>query len=547
MPRDLTTTVFGGSVPRRAKHLVPANEAAWALDCKLETGELSSWRAPRPIREFSADTRSIYHAFNCCWLSSTTCAHWAEGPVEQRHVFATQYNGIPYPVRLILDANCTPEVVRLGLPCPATRPDTNIGTSTSTKIGNASKGAEPRSYAYQFGDRFGNRSTLSEPSLDIVVAEGTAVQVSGWAVPGGGWDITTIYIFRSVAGYDSAITESDNNIDSGWMQVAAIPAASVSFIDTVLNIDLDEAIKEDIVEPPPADLQGLTWIKSNNCLVGFVGRRLYFTENNNYHNWAYNLLLDDDIKAIAESNNVLYVATNGHPYAVQAAVDCPNAGCRRAIRMPEPVPLVGAGFRSMIALPSGVVWPTHIGLAYMSGDNPPKIATASLYGATQWQALHPDTMKGAYHEGRLFCTFRKGGYIMGLSDGIGIRSDVDTHTELSLRPDEWMVSRTGRLYLRTGAQLSEWDRGDTLMTHTYESGTAELPVPFNFGVLHVRMAAGSESVTLYVDDDVALDEPMVGTDTFPLPSWEGTAFRWRLQGTATVHRLSLAPSYKELT
>lgn len=548
MGRDVTVTAFAGSTPRRADHLVPLGHAARAIDCRLESGALDSWREPRPVATAPADAKSTYQAFNCCWLSSTECASWAEGSTEQRHVFATQYNGVPYPVRIVLNDLCEPTAYRLGLPCPTGRLSTNRGTSTGALLAAANKASTPRAYAYQYEDSFGNRSALSEPSLDVMVADGSAVQVTGWDIPAGGWDIQRIVIFRTVAGFDSATQEGANTLDSAWMEVAKVPASALSYVDTRRDMDLDEALVEDVVTPPPAELRGITWIRSMNCLVGFAGRELWFSDNNDYHNWPYRLLLDDTIKAIVESNDVVYVATDGAPYVVPGAVDCANAGCRRAVRMPEPLPLVGGGFRSMIALPSGAVYPTHQGLVYLTGNRAPVILSAQHYGQEDWHALHPDTMRGAYFEGRLYLFFRRGAFCLAVRDGAGTAAELDHHTELSLRPTDAFVTRLGRFMLRVGDQLVEWDRGANRMPHRYESGALQTGVPVNFGALQVLLEPlGAERVTYTVDGFTEFDETLHTSEAHVLPQWAtGQTFRWVLEGTARVMRFSIAPSLKEL-
>lgn len=539
--RNIVTDRFSGSTPRLADHLTAKGAAVKALDCKLWHGTLESWRSPREVHVAAANTKSIYHAFSCCWLESSKCASWAEGSAEQRHVFATEYNDYPYPVRLILDPlTCDTEVLRLGLPVPDERP-------TATAAQTYSKAAVPRQYAYQFVDSLGNLSSLSEPSEEIVVEDGSPVLVSGWDTPAGGWDIQSIRIYRIVVAFESSLKEGENKVDAAWMLVDTIPATSLSYTDTVSDYALFDALQEDVVEPPPEGLRGITWIKSMNCLAGFSGRTLYFSENNNYHNWAHRLLLDDNIKAIVESNDIIYVATDGAPYVVSGAADCKDAGCRRAVRMAESLPLVGSGYRSMVAVPSGAVYPTRTGLVYLSNRNAPAILTSPFYAPDDWQALHPDTAKIKYHLGRIFAFFRNGAFCMAIRDGAGTNGELDLHTELSLRPDELHVTRTGRLMLRTGTSVAEWDQGTTLMPHTYESGEVLLGVPFNFGALQVMMDPGSETIELYCDDYPALDEQLYQSDHFALPLWAtGQEFRWVLKGTARVKRVSLAPSTKEL-
>lgn len=542
--KNLLTAAFSGSTPRRANHLVQREAAAVAVDCLLSDGTLRSWRTTRALKEVPEGTKSIYHAFNCCWLYSTKCASWAEGSTEQQHVFATGYNDYEFPVRIVLQEGCVALVSRLGLPCPSSEIIT--ATADSTTVGNVfSKASAPRHYAFQYLDSFGNASQISQPSDPIVVEDGKGVMLSGWTVPTG-WDIAQIRILRSTAGYESPIREGENKVDAAWMMVASISPGTTSFLDAISDIDLPFAAAEDMVPPPPANLKGMTWVRSMNCLVGFVGRELVFSENNFYHSWPHRLLLDDTIKAICESNGVLYVATDGAPYAVTAVSDCQGAGCRKAVRMPESLPLVGSGYRSMVATPSGCVYPTHSGLCYITGNRAPMLISASHYDDMDWQSLHPDTMKGAYHEGRLFAFFRKGAFCLALKDGASTAGDTEHHSHLSLRPDEVYVSRMGRLYLRFGRELHEWNRGETLMPHEYQSGDMIVGVPFNFGALQVIMQTGTERIRLYVDDEEVLDENLYKSDYFPLPRWAvGQSFRWTLTGTAQVKQVILAASHKE--
>ncbi len=540
MSRSLKTTSFSGSTPRRSAHLATKGQAVRALDCKLWRGTLESWREPRALVDVNEDTKSVYQSYSCCWLTSTKCASWAEGSTEQNHVFATQYNEYPYPVRLTLSDTCEPTVYRLGLPVPK---DRLVASAANT----LDKASAPRQYLIQYEDSFGGLSSSSEPSNQLFVADGAPVQVSGWSLPTGGWDIQKIHLYRTVAGFESVIKEGENKLDSTWMLVATLPPGATSYLDTLSDIDLVEALREDIVEPPPEGLRGITWVKSMNCLAGFVGSAIYFSENNNYHNWPHKLLLDDSVKAIVECADLVYLATDGHPYVVTAAVEGSKAGARRAVRFPEPLPLVGGGHRSMIALPSGAIYPTHEGLVYMSGNRAPTIISAGYYAPDDWQKLHPDTAKLGYHLGRVFAFFRRGAFCIAVKDGAGTATDLDTHTELSLRPDEVFTTRTGRLLLRFGAEVKEWDKGTQLMPHTYESNETLVGVPFNFGAAQVMMEPGTESFKVFCDGHEALDAKLHTSEYFPLPLWAtGQEFKWILTGTAEVKMVSIAPSVKEL-
>lgn len=538
--RALVTRSFAGSTPRRADSLTPVGHATVALDCNLSDGTLDSWRKPLLVRTVGADTLSIYQSLNCTWLESDRCASWAEGSVEQRHVFATQYNDYEYPVRIVMNDDGTQTVLRLGLPCPAERP---VATGPFSLTPNASS----RQYLFQWVDSLGNVSSPSEPSDALISEDGGTVQVSGWAIPAGGWDIQFIRIARSVSGYESSTKISENKIDAAWMVVADIPATQTSFIDNKFDADLFDAVGEDVVEPPPANLRGIQWVRSMNCLAGFAGRTLYFTENNSYHNWGYSIQIDDTVRGVVESNGNLYVATDGAPYVVKSTSDCDNAGCRNAIRMPQSLPLVGAGYRSMIAIPSGAVYPTHAGLVMMSEKSAPSILTRNHYSDEDWQKLHPDTLKMAYHEGRIYCFMRKGAFCLSVKDGAGTAAETEHHTELSFRPDEVLVNNQGRFLLRFGTEVKEWNRGRTKQPHRFETSYAPIGVPFGFGAAQMLLSAGPEKLEIYVDNVKVADETFLQSDHISLPLWAtGQVWRWVSSGTANVKMVVIAPSTKEL-
>jgi hypothetical protein len=201
----------------------------------------------------------------------------------------------------------------------------------------------------------------------------------------------------------------------------------------------------------------------------------------------------------------------------------------------------------MVAMPSGAVYPSHQGLIYLNANRVPVVLSAQHYAPSDWQALHPDTMLGAYHEGRLFLFFRNGAFCLAVREGAGTAAETEHHTELSLRPNDAFVSRLGRFYLRQGDQLLEWNRGDTLLPHRFEGGTIAVGTDFNFGVLHIVATGGEEHVEYFVDGHSELSENATQPERFALPLWAtGTEFRWVLTGTAQVTRLALAPSMNEL-
>lgn len=542
----ITLNRFGGSIPRLADHLLGVGQSAMALDCKLWHGNLESWREPRKVRDAAAGTKtSILH--DCCWMDfEQGCVDVALGPVTCRKIFVTGYRDYPVAIEF-LDENdpCLTTERRLGLPCPERAPQV-IAAPRDPSV-SADKDIEGRAYAYQYRNVDGEKSALSPASRAQNLYDGQTVVVSGWPVPSPEWGITEVLIYRTVTGHQTG-REPGNVIDTTWMLVGSVPVGAASFTDSLYNDVLQVALEEDIANPPPAGLQGIVHIASMNALAGFIGNRIYFSENNSYHHWPYYVDLDDNVRAITESNGTIYAATDGSPYALPGAVDCQNAGCRSPVRLPGSFPMAGRGNRRMAAIAQGAVYPTVDGLVALSGRSPPQLLSWPRYAPDDWQALFPETVIPVEVNGKLFVFARGGAFILKLGGGPEAGWQMDEHTDLSDRGvTDAFVSRGGAFYIVKGTEVFEWDRGSTLRPHKYVSPEFVTPVPVNFAAAHLHNVNGAEQVKITFDGREALSRPVLSPRVFRLPNW-ATGTRWQvtLEGTARVSLFSMATSMKQL-
>lgn len=530
---------FKGSVPRMAAHLVSAQAAAVAIDCRFDHGTLQSWREPRLIKELASSTRTVYD-YECCTLEFDNCVDIAEGAATCRRLYTT--GDQPWPAVMSLMEDCTMSIKRLGLPCIYDAPDVLPGAMN----GAPEKNTEFRSYAYQYVDSFGNRSALSLGSEVTKIRDGQTVLVSGFVLPSDvSWDIVSLRIYRTASGYQTGL-EDANVMDTVWMFVDEIPAGALSYVDNLLNESLASALEEDEIRPPPADLMGLTAISSMNALAGFVGRTLHFSSPNNYHDWRDYLTLDDNIRGITESNGLIYVMTDGRPYAVVATGDCKTVSCRSAIRFDEVLPGVGFGSRQIIATTFGAVYVTHEGIVAMQGKTPPKLLTSPLYAPEDFYKLVPHSLVLATHEGYLFAFGGLKSFVMKLHGVLNEGWDADTHTELSDTDVSYAyVTRQGQFLLLKGHQLVEWNRGLTLRPHKWVSSESVVspPIPMAAGLIHLEH--GMEHIVVKVDGRAVLDRDILHSQEFSLPRWaKGQRWQIRLEGTATVKLVSLADSMR---
>lgn len=534
---DITFRRFGGSVPRTADHLTGAENAALALDCKLWHGELQAWRQPRLEHAVTAAVRTVYtHA--CCWFDFPTCVEFAEGPPGCQEFYTT--GDLPYPAIMVYD-ECGFDKRRLGVPCADAAPQIVLGVAT------APKDAEGRAYAYQYVNASGERGALSKPSSAQLIHDGQTVVVSGWEIPDVSWAITAVRIYRSVTSHQTG-REAGNVLDTTWMLVGEAPIGATSFVDTRWNADLLSALEEDIAPPPPAELRGITRIASINALAGFVGNRVYFSENNSPHQWPYYLDLDDNVCGLVESNGVLYVATDGHPYAISAVTDCKNAGCRQAVRLAQSFPMTGCGNRRMAALPQGAVYPSNSGLIALSGNAQPVLLTHPLYAPDDWQKLEPSTVTPVAHEGKLFVFARGGSFVMQIPSGAENGWVLDAHSSLSDQDvKDAFVTRAGNLYLHKALGVYEWDRGAALRPYLWESPEIVMPQQVNLGAARIDHKHAAAGVTILVDGKTVLDRQVLQAKVFRLPmSAAGSRWQIRLTNTATVRLFSIATAMREL-
>lgn len=533
---------FKGSTPRVAKHLVSAPAASRAVDCKLWHGDLSSWYEPRKVNSLQKEDGFKYEMLGCCWVKLPRCASIAEGNVHCDKYYVT--GRMPYPEEAHINFDtCEVTWYRLGLPCPYKAPEVFVSEENELN-----KNAENRVYVYQFVNSRGQRSAASSASEPITVLnEGTPVVVSGWEVPDKSWDVRTVRIYRSVSGMETG-REAGNMFDTAFMFVGEVGLHETSFTDTMYSDDLADALAEDIVMPPPAGIGGITLVSSQNSLAAYQANELLFSVNNEQHNWNIKLTLDDNIRGMVESGGLLYVATDGRPYVVNAAADCKTAECRQVTRHSDAYPMI-SGDGKMVATPAGAVYVSTDGIVLLAGNNPPRYLTNGLYAPDDWHKLIPESLSLTYHQGYLYGWGARGSFVMQLSNASSTGWELDQHSELSDVDVYYaLVSRTGNLYIMKPDGIYLWNAGTAKRPHLWVSGEAVTGVPINFAAVKLFMTQGSENVKIHADDRYIFDREVVRSNQpMSLPLWgTGQRFTFELSGTADVKLLAVATSVKEL-
>lgn len=550
---DFTINSFGGSVPRLAPHLQQQNHAVEALDCRLESGQLSSWREPRKVDSLASNIEGFLET-DCCRTPADFCVAWAEGSVSCDRNFATYETGDEEPIWFRHTGNdCTLESGYLGVPRPAQPMTVNSTSSQDPDIAHLDGKLVYRAYAYQFENRWGERGELSHPTPPQAMSEYDQPNLS---LPAHGlssqWGLTKAIIYQSETGLESG-AEPGNTDQSAWIEVMEVTLTGgvqsfdvppLGLFGTSLN-----ALEEDFVPPPPKGLRGITSISGTNTLVGYKGKRLYFCENNRYHSWPHFLTLDHTIRGIVENSGILYVATGGPAYVVTADVDCDSASCRQVRQLPGVFPKISTGNRGMAKVQAGAVYPSHDGLVLLSGFEAPTIVTWPLYTPAEWMAKGPNMARMAEYQGKLFVFMSHGAFVMQSPTSRTTQGwAADFHSELSDRGvKSVLLDRSGQLMLHTDDGLYVWDGGTTLREHSWRSRQFVKRVPTPFGAGHLHFEGAAETITIEVDGRTVLNRNVLSSREFRLPMW-ATGTRWdvTLRGTGTVNLMTLAETMQEV-
>lgn len=559
---SLAINSFAGSVPRSERHLLPRSASTKAVDCRLDSGAVASW-----FEKAHEATLSGFSTNGYIFTQKLDCTGWQSVyiPVNERSSsdcpedFTEANWFVSEPFKLVTGRFRRPSVIKwngsswtylgpLAPPVPVGKPILQLNTDYNIPETNR----EYRLYAFQLRNAAGFWGPLSEA---YAVTSWDSMSAYTFSLPSGQEAFTAVRLYRTVAAVGSSMptlaNTMENTLDTNWLLVyedeASNPSAGL-YDYYVPNEELTQGLEEDVVIPPPDNLKGITEVISMRCFAGFAGNQLFFSENNNPGNWPHIYTLDDNICGIVESNGMLYVATDGHPYVVSAIADCDSADCRSIVRLSTSLPMASCNKHAMIAMPQGAVYVSHKGLVAIAGPSNPTLISHSLYSAEQWQHLVPQSMRLAVYVGKLFVFGKYGSFSMNIAGGPEAGWPLDNHVELSDKPDDVFVTREGDLFLREGDELYKWNAGLQRRPHYWESPEIVVNTEVNLGAGHVRLRGGPEEITVRVDDKLALNRAVITSKQFRLPNWAvGTRWSFVLEGTAEVQLVSLATSMRELT
>lgn len=547
---------FGGIAPRISDRLLPQSVATVAENCKLWSGEIRPFRAPRvdpsPVKDGFVET---IHNINGLWLSWNGDVDVARGFIPGDTTGRIYYTGDGKPkiTNVSLASSSPPypsQAYDLGVAAPTAHPALNVGVGGTGTV-------TTREYLYTFVTTFDEEGPPSDPSPSVDVLDGQVVSLSGFAAPTS-QNIDRIRVYRSTTG--TSTTE--------FLFVGDMPVGQATFVDTVVGVDLGERLPSQQWYPPPPNMAGLV-SHPNGFLAGFTGNQLYVSEPYQPHAYAPGnvKVFDYAIIALGVYGNTIVVATSGFTYLVSGS----NPQNLSVDKLPDPYPCISK--RSMASGDRGVIYASSSGLVWV-GFGGLQLITRAEVTRDEWAAYAPNTIHGVVYDGHYYgyYLFDKGqdytlvdpvgaGFIFDYADhatGVDSRSKLTSLTGYATATHVDVGS--GLYYIQRGNRrniLLQAERGVGLIPYRWRSKAFVTPYLTSFGAVkvvarHVQRGdlptGRTVKFTLFVGKEAKYSRAVKANEPFRLPRFYREVEPWYLQveGDVDVYDIHMATSMEEL-
>ena len=455
-----TISSFGGIVPRQPDHALANYQAETAHNCRLRRGTLEAWREPCKAADAVAKAKTPY-VYGCCYLSFPQVLEACEIGPDWPELFVTGRS--EYPERGLRSNGCCMEWFRLGVPAPLTPPSAS-GTESCGRDSSA------RAYLYTYVNRWGEESAPSPASDVITVQDGSAVTVTGIAIPPEGCGIVGANIYRAATGARDADGKVQKPL-SGWLFVGQVKFPKTSFSDSILDAGLGMALDTEGDSPPPDGLRNICAVEGLARLAGTEGNRVYLSANLQPWNWPrkYELTLDWDVVHMKCVDQRLYVTTGSTPYVIDVS-GCDDTKCTPVMESGLPLPDISCGSSaSAIATPFGLIYSSPLGAALLQPSAQWTILTKKWFTPEQWRQLKPETARFAYWQTFLFIVTDAASFVLNI-DGDTLNDMKGAElTTISDAPVSMCSAPTGELVLLEDGELRLWDMGNARRKYLWRS------------------------------------------------------------------------------
>lgn len=523
---------FAGQRPAVRPHLLPANAAQLAKNCRLVDGALAPLRGTTaewtPTK--SGTIQSIHLFGGYFWF------HWGfpvdciRGAVAGDTAERTYYTGEGAPrmteaaIATVGGTNYPMASYTLGIPQPV---------ATASVVVSGAAPDDPaelvsKIYVYTYVSFYGEEGPPSDPSTVIDVGPLQAGELSGMSnVPTGMDNIISKRIYVTNTG----------TYGTEFQFVTEIAVGLLAYSDSKKGDDLGEVMTSDDYFMPPADLAGLRQ-HPGNFLIGFSGKDLCMSAVGFPHAWpvGYRLAVDYPIVSVAVFGTSILVTTTGTPYLVTGGD--PTTMFKEQMEVKQAC----VSARGMVDLGNLILYPSPDGLVAISMSQRGLI-TGKILTRDQWQALNPSSILATVHDG-LYIGFydtgtKQAGFIFDPVSGDF--SELDLYATAVYQDLEH-----DRLYLVVAGEIVIWDSGAAL-TYLWRSREYRAPYPVNPGVGQVLSEAYPVTLRVYGDASLRATVAVADAETFVLPSgYLASRFYFEIEGAAEVTEIAISELINEL-
>lgn len=452
---------FGGVAPKVDPHNLAPTLGQSAVNARLTSGALSSWRKPlKIVTPTKVGTKlSIYRIHLAgvdYWLHWTTDVNVVKSPISQDTFNRYYYTGDSEP-RVTTPALATTAGTdypvawySLGIPTPVLTPTDSVAGGGGATVS--------RTYVFTYVSAWGEEGSASPPSAVLSGFVNGTWNIAGMGTtpPAGTYQITSKNVYRTVTGTTGV---------TSYFLVANIPIGTATYADTTLDAALITVLPSLTWVPPNAAMTGLTAFPGG-VLIGFFGNTLCFSEPYRPHAWPiqYQISLDYNIVGVGVSGSTIVVTTAGSPYLVTGTTPASMNAVKSELFQPC------LSKRSIVDVGNGVKYACPDGVAFI-GIGVGEISTRDLIAPYQWITnFFPSTLVSAAFQGRYYGIYQVGtiggvevgaGFTLGDGATNGLGQIAELYTAL------WVDPLTGLLYAVLNGDIVQWD-GDTANMASYD-------------------------------------------------------------------------------
>lgn len=478
---------FAGMIPRMSPRLLPNQAATLARNTKLLNGELRGYRAPRQVADLTYESFTVRRAYRLEYNDQYygEGEHWLnfdsrEVDVVRSPIVNDRYDRYYWAGDGRPKYNTLSRILQgqnpyyLGVPAPLTRPTVTPPAGSD----------ETRTYLVTFVSAFGEESAPSP----YRVATGNAGTWVLSNLPTTVTDdakraITHKRIYRTVVGNNSAL----------YYLVATIALSDTTYNDDSSDdeVVLNSTLESTTWAEPPDDLEG--WVlMPNGYMVGWVGRRLCFSEAYRPHAWPaeYELSTEFEIKGLVVWGSTLIIGTKSQPYIGQGVT--PASFTMQKMDAVEPC----LSRRGMVATVAGAYYPSINGLVLVNSSGV-QVVTQDLLTKEEWARYNPANIFAA-QLGMQYIAFNSSnfGFVFNPTEPNTKLVELDRFQDVNgIETDRY----TGNVNLIIADRAYDWDpEGVERLWWRWRSKEFHLPKQVNFGAVKVKF----DTADYEIGDDI---------------------------------------------